>query len=70
MSLKRTLMIFGFPMMLAVTMPLFAQSGCVDSPEDPTIVLAVVGAAAVVVAGMRRNKDRGNRKTTERGTYE
>jgi XrtJ-associated TM-motif-TM protein len=53
MNLKKTLMIFGFPLMLAATLPLFAQSGCVDSPEDPTIVLALVSAAGLLLAGAR-----------------
>jgi len=56
MSLRRALLIFGFPLMLAVTMPLCAQSGCIDSPEDPTIVLAAVGAAALAAARMRMKR--------------
>ena len=26
----------------------FAQSGCVDSPEDPTVVMALLGGAAAL----------------------
>jgi XrtJ-associated TM-motif-TM protein len=33
---------------------LHAQGGCVNSPENPTAVLALVGAAAAVVARLRR----------------
>jgi XrtJ-associated TM-motif-TM protein len=30
-----------------------AQNGCVDSPEDPTIVLALVASAGALVAAAR-----------------
>jgi XrtJ-associated TM-motif-TM protein len=56
MNLKKSLLIFGFPLLLAATMPLYAQTGCDDSPEDPTIVLALVGAAGALVAGARAAK--------------
>jgi XrtJ-associated TM-motif-TM protein len=56
MNLKKTLMVFGFLLMLAMTLPLHAQTGCDDSPEDPTIVLALVGAAGLLVAGSRATK--------------
>jgi XrtJ-associated TM-motif-TM protein len=62
MNLKKMLLIFGFPLMLAITLPLCAQSGCDDSPEDPTIVLALMGAAGAVVAGVRaarRSREQG-----------
>jgi XrtJ-associated TM-motif-TM protein len=62
MNLKKTLLIFGFPLMLAITMPLYAQTGCADSPEDPTIVLALVGVAAMVVASVRKSREAGNRE--------
>jgi XrtJ-associated TM-motif-TM protein len=58
MNLKKTLMVFGFPLVLAITLPLYAQTGCDDSPEDPTIVLALVGAAGLLVAGARAGKNR------------
>ncbi len=58
MNLKKTLLVFGFPLLLALTVPLRAQGGCVDSPEDPTIVLALVGVAGVLVAGMRAARHR------------
>jgi XrtJ-associated TM-motif-TM protein len=44
----------------ALALPLHAQSGCVDSPESPTLVLALVGGIGVVVARLR----------TARGTKE
>lgn len=33
-------------LMLASTLPLVAQSGCVDSPENPTVVLGLIVSAA------------------------
>jgi XrtJ-associated TM-motif-TM protein len=58
MNLKKMLMVFGFPLLLAATLPLYAQTGCDDSPEDPTIVLALVSAAGLLVAGARAGKNR------------
>ena len=40
-------------MLAAVVLPLRAQTGCTDSPEDPTIVLALVGGAGALVASAR-----------------
>jgi len=53
MNLKKTLLALSFAVILAVAMPLRAQTGCDDSPEDPTIVLALVGGAGAVIAGLR-----------------
>ncbi len=40
-------------MLTAAVLPLRAQTGCADSPEDPTIVLALVGGAGALVMGLR-----------------
>jgi XrtJ-associated TM-motif-TM protein len=45
-------------MLAAVVLPLRAQTGCEDSPEDPTIVLALVGGAGVLVASLRASRSR------------
>ena len=45
--------------LLAVALPLRAQSGCVDSPEDPTIFLALAGGAGALIAGLRAARKRG-----------
>lgn len=42
----------------AVALPLRAQTGCTDSPEDPTIVLALVGVAGALVASVRARRSR------------
>jgi XrtJ-associated TM-motif-TM protein len=37
----------------AAALPLHAQTGCVDSPESPTVVLALVGGIGLVAATVR-----------------
>jgi XrtJ-associated TM-motif-TM protein len=39
--------------LLTIALPLHAQGGCVNSPENPTIVLALVGSAGAVLASVR-----------------
>jgi XrtJ-associated TM-motif-TM protein len=41
-------------MLMLIAVPLHAQTGCDDSPEDPTVVLALVGSAGAVAAGLWR----------------
>ncbi|MGB8029202.1 MAG: PExPT-CTERM protein [Terracidiphilus sp.] len=45
-------------MLAAVVLPLRAQTGCTDSPEDPTIVLALVGGVGALVASARAARSR------------
>jgi XrtJ-associated TM-motif-TM protein len=40
--------------MVAVPVLAHAQSGCTDSPENPTAVLALVGSAGAFFASARR----------------
>jgi len=57
--MKKMLLVVGFAVVLLVALPLQAQSGCVNSPEAPTAVLALagsVGALSVVVRGRRRGR--------------
>ncbi len=42
--------------LLAVALPLHAQIGCVDSPESPTIVLALVGGIGIIASRMRASR--------------
>ncbi len=53
MNLKRTALAFAFTLILAAALPLRAQTGCDDSPEDPTFALALVGGAAALFTGLR-----------------
>jgi XrtJ-associated TM-motif-TM protein len=39
--------------LFAVAAPLHAQSGCEDSPENPTAILALVGAAGAGLPYLR-----------------
>jgi XrtJ-associated TM-motif-TM protein len=41
---------------LFLAVPLHAQTGCADSPENPTIVLGVVGTAGAFFSTMRARK--------------
>ena len=48
-------------LLLASATPVFAQTGSVDSPENPTVILGVVGAAGALFSTMRyRAKARRN----------
>jgi len=38
---------------LLVAVPLHAQTGCTDSPENPTVVLALVGSAGALFSTVR-----------------
>jgi len=40
-------------LMFAVTLPLHAQDGCANSPENPTVILAIVGSAGAFLTTAR-----------------
>jgi XrtJ-associated TM-motif-TM protein len=46
----RVLLVFA---VLCIALPLYAQNGCDDSPEDPTAILALVGAAGAFLSVAR-----------------
>lgn len=56
--MKKTLFAISFMLLLLCALPLRAQSGCVDSPEDPTIFLALVGGAGALIGGLRVSRNR------------
>ena len=56
MNLKKTVLVSGFLLMLAIALPLRAQTGCDDSPEDPTILLALVAGVGAFVASARASR--------------
>lgn len=58
MSLRKMLLAVAFVLALAAALPLRAQTGCDDSPEDPTIFLALVGGAGALAAGILRSRRR------------
>ncbi len=52
---KSPLLLVGTALLFLVSVPvLHAQSGCVNSPENPTAVLAVVGSAGALFFSRRR----------------
>jgi XrtJ-associated TM-motif-TM protein len=51
MRLRKILFAVGLGALVAMALPLRAQTGCDDSPEDPSIVLALIGSAGI--AGTR-----------------
>ena len=61
--MKRSLLYFSwFAVLFLVVVPLHAQTGCLDSPENPTVVLAVVGSAGALISTLRaRSKARRSR---------
>jgi XrtJ-associated TM-motif-TM protein len=59
---KSSLLFAGLALMLVATVPVYAQGGCVNSPENPTVVLALVGSAGAFLASARaRFKARRNK---------
>ena len=56
----------GCALVLLVAAPLYGQTGCTDSPENPTVVLALVGGAgalfSTVRARLRARRDSSKRR--------
>ena len=50
---KSAIVALGVAVFLLVALPLHAQTGCGDSPENPTIVLALVGGAGAAFSTLR-----------------
>lgn len=50
---KSAFLSLGLALLLAVALPLHAQGGCDNSPENPTAILAVVGSAGAFFASAR-----------------
>ena len=43
----------GCALILLIAAPLQAQTGCTDSPENPTVVLALMGGAGALFSTVR-----------------
>jgi XrtJ-associated TM-motif-TM protein len=51
---KSSLLLFGLVLFFSVALPLRAdEDGCVNSPENPTAILAVVGSAGAFFVSAR-----------------
>ena len=52
--MKKTALTFlALVALLLVAAPLHAQTGCDDSPENPTVILALVGGAGALLSTLR-----------------
>ncbi len=54
--MKKALLAVSFTLILAAALPLRAQDGCVDSPEDPTVLLALVAGGGALAANLLRSR--------------
>ena len=45
--------VFAAAVLMLATVPVYAQNGCVNSPENPTVILALVGSAGAFLASAR-----------------
>jgi XrtJ-associated TM-motif-TM protein len=50
---KTSLLLVGLALLVSTVLPLHAQTGCVNSPENPTALLAVVGSAGAFFVSAR-----------------
>ena len=50
---RSTVAFLGCALLLIVAAPLHAQTGCTDSPENPTLVLALVGGAGALFSAVQ-----------------
>jgi XrtJ-associated TM-motif-TM protein len=57
--MKRAILVIGVMLTITSALPLRAQTGCDDSPENPTVALALLGAVGAVVTGLRARRNRG-----------
>jgi len=48
-----SLLLFGLVLLVTAAVPLHAQDGCINSPENPTAILAVVGSAGAFLVSAR-----------------
>ena len=62
---RSTVVFLGCAVLLLVAVPLQAQTGCTDSPENPTVVLALVGGAGALFSAVR-SRLRARRNSSQR----
>ena len=51
--MKKTLLLVALTLAITVAVPARAQSGCVDSPENPTLILAGLAGGAFALSSLR-----------------
>jgi len=52
--MKKLIILTAVVVFAAAATPLYAQGGCIDSPENPTALLAIVGSAGAFIASATR----------------
>ncbi|HEY6376953.1 MAG TPA: PExPT-CTERM protein [Edaphobacter sp.] len=54
---KSSLLLFGLVLFFSIAIPLHADTdgagGCINSPENPTVILAIVGSAGAFFTSAR-----------------
>jgi len=50
---KSSFLLLGMALLVSAALPLHAQEGCINSPENPTAILAVVGSAGAFFVSAR-----------------
>jgi XrtJ-associated TM-motif-TM protein len=50
---KTQLLLFVAALLFVAVRPAFGQDGCIDSPENPTAILALAGSAGALLASAR-----------------
>jgi XrtJ-associated TM-motif-TM protein len=50
---NKTLTITALAFFLAIALPAHAQGGCIDSPENPTLILAGLAGGAFAINSLR-----------------
>jgi XrtJ-associated TM-motif-TM protein len=58
MNMQKVLTAVGFALILATALTQRAQTGCEDSPEDSTIILALLAGAGAIAAVVWRSRRR------------
>ena len=53
---RSTMVFLACAALLVVAVPLRAQTGCADSPENPTAVLALVGGVGALWSAVRARR--------------
>lgn len=51
--MKKSSLFIAAALFLSVALPVHAQTGCINSPENPTAILAVVGSAGAFFVSAR-----------------
>lgn len=52
--MKKILYFLSMVLLLSATKSVYAQGGCVNSPENPTAILLLIGSSGFVATARRR----------------